>query len=660
MIRSRGRVGLPVRSVETPAVPMFSPPLQTEALNDAMFQRYFDPITVKGTEILVQTVSMTANNVALSVIKDGQRSKYVLKSSYGGDDHNVGQSVVLPSGRIMAVCCSHAETTAMRYKVSNETSYPYTMSAERTITKPVGWSYLSYTQAYYLSDGTVRVFSRAYNSGTGDYMYYMFSALASAIDLGTETWTATQLYFRTSQRPYPCIRQNPSDLSRLDFFIEGANIAEGTTDIGHFYLKTVAGVDHYYKTNGTEIVSVLPFDLYADWTLVASVSGTGTEDYLHVDGGYDALGNPRSLVAYFPTGAAPGRTNVIFRMNYWNGSAWVQFRVGTQSNAVIGTGSGTMGCGVFDKADKNKIYLSETVSGVFQVREYTIDQAANTSTLVRTISDQTAKHDFRPFSTGLTDYPLAFIRDETWVDFTNWSSNMYIVGSRITPKLVLNLKLLEASGQTLADSSVNALDLHNGLDGSVTATDLQFVTKGISVASGDGAIMKTGAPPDLVGTNFYYAVVANTSGITGTGTHMYLGRDDTTARQFQFRINNGNVEFLWRKQDASAVTTVGGAITTGSATYRLVSVWMNNGVVKIYVDGLQLGSDGAVTTPGNASAATTGICLGSRLSAGTFANNYPGVIAAARVYRDVTTSVQVNAINADIIAQVLADKSIVL
>lgn len=646
-------IGLPLGGQ---SVSPYSPEL---AYTDAMWQRIFDPIAAKGDEIFFQNVSMDANDVKLHVVKDGQRSSYVVKSSYGGDDHNTGGSVVLPGGTVMTVTCSHSEGTALRYKITNQTTYPYTLSAERTITKPAGWTYMSYSQIFYLSDGTVRVFSRAYNTGTLQYVYYMFKTTAASIIAGTEVWTAIEVYARASQRPYPCIRQNPDYPSRLDFLVEGANIAEGTTDLGHFYLDTIGGSDKYYKSDGTEIVAALPFDLYTEWTLIASVAGAGIEDYLQVDGGYDDSGNPRTMAAYFPTGAAPGRTNVQFKVFYWNGSAWTGFRVGTQNNTLIGTGSGTMGCGCFDKINKNRIWLSETVSGVFQVREYSLNQAGGTASFVRTTSKQAVKHDFRPTATGVEDYPVAFIQLNSWTDYTDWDGDLHIVGiTPITPKLILNLRLLETSGQTLADSSVNALDFHNGLDGSVTGTDLQFVAGGVSVASGDGAIMKTGAPPDMIGTDFYFAVVANTSTITGTGTHMLLSRDDTTARQFQFRINNGNLEFLWRKNDLSAVTTVAGAVTTGSATYKLFSAWMRDGVVKVYVNGAQLGSDGAVATPFNASTATTGVCLGSRLNSGVFANNYPGVIAAARIYRNVDTASQLVTLNADMLAQVLADKGI--
>lgn len=636
-----------------------TPYLPQLAYTDAMWQRIFDPIANKGDEIFFQNVSMAANDIKLHVVKDGQRSSYVAKTSYGGDDHNTGGSVVLPGGKVMTVYCSHSEATALRYKVTNETTYPYTLSAERTITKPVGWTYMSYSQIFYLSDGTVRVFSRAYNTGTLQYVYYMFKTTAASIIAGTEVWTAIEVYSRASQRPYPCIRQNPDYPSRLDFLVEGANIAEGTTDLGHFYLDTISGSDKYYKSDGTEIVAALPFDLYTEWTLIASVAGAGIEDYLQVDGGYDANGNPRTMAAYFPTGAATGKTDVQFKVFYWNGSTWTGFRVGTQNNTLIGTGSGTMGCGCFDKIDKNRIWLSETVSGVFQVREYALNQAGGSASLVRTTSTQSVKHDFRPTATGVADYPVAFIQLNSWTNYTTWDGDLHIVGiTPITPKLILNLRLLETSGQTLSDSSVNTLNFYNGLDGSVTATDLQFVTGGVSVSSGDGAIMQTGAPADLIGTDFYFAVVANTAGITGTGTHALLARDDGTARQFQFRINNGNLEFLWRKTDLSAVTLVAGAVTTGSTTYKLFSAWMRDGVVKVYVNGTQLGIDGAVALPFNASTATTGVCLGSRLSSGVFANNYPGVIAAARIYRNVDTESQLASLNASMIAQVLADKGI--
>ena len=629
---------------------------------DAMWQRFFTPVLLKGgNELFLQTVAKSGgdNNIRLHLIKDAQYSSYVVKSAYGGDDHNVGMSVVLPSGRVMTTTCSHGEATGVRYKVTNQTSYPYTLSAERTIPKMAGFTYQSYSQVYYLSDGTVRVFSRSYNTGTLVYGYAMFTTTAAAIDAGTETWTATNIYTRVvatvPMRPYPCIRQNPSNMARLDFFVEGANIAEGTTDIGHFYLDVTSG-DKWYKSNGTEIVAALPFDLYTEWTLAAAV--VSGEDWSHQDAGYDADGYPRALLAFFPTGGGVAKTDVQYKMSCWNGSAWRQFRVGTLDNTVI-DGSGTVGSATLDTIDKNRMWLSEYVGGIYQVREYRINQAADTATYVRTVSSQRAKHDYRPYATGLAATPVAFIRINYVNSYTDFDSSLVLAGGAVTPKLVADWRITETSGQTLADSSGNGLDIQNGLTSGATSTDLTFVTNGVSAAATQGSVMATGAPADLIGTNFYFAVVANTSGITGTGTHQWLARDDATARQFQFRINNGSMQFVYRQVALTAVTTTAGAITTGDSTYRLYSVWMKDGVVKCYVNGVQLGSDGAVSTPFDANTATTGICLAARLNAGAFTEQYPGVIAAARVYRDVNDEADLAALNVAIIARV-ADKGIVV
>ena len=628
---------------------------------DAMWQRFFTPVLLKGgNELFLQTVGKSGgdNNIRLHLIKNSQYSSYVVKSAYGGDDHNVGMSVVLPSGRVMTTCCTHGEATGIRYKVTNQTSYPYTLSAERTIPKLIGYTYQSYSQVYYLSDGTVRVFSRAYNTGTLVYGYAMFTTTAASIDAGTEVWTQTNIYTRVvatvPMRPYPCIRQNPSNMARLDFFVEGANIAEGTTDIGHFYLDVTAG-DKWCKSDGTQILAALPFDLYSEWTLAAAV--VSSEDWSHQDAGYDAGGNPRALLAYFPTGGGGAKTDVQYKMSYWNGSTWRQFRVGTLDNTVI-DGSGTVGAGTLDTIDKNRMWLSEYVGGIYQVREYSINQAGETSTYVGTVSEQNTKHDYRPYATGLASLPVAFIRVNYVNSYTDFDSSLVISGGQVLPKLVADWRITETSGQTLADSSGNGLDIQNGLTSGATSTDLTFVTNGVSAAATQGSVMVTGAPADLIGTNFYFAVVANTSGITGTGTHQWLARDDGTARQFQFRILNGSMQFLWRQVSLAAVTLTAGAVVTGSSTFRLYSAWMKDGVVKCYVNGVQLGSDGAVATPFDGNTATTGICLAARLNTGAFAEQYPGVIAAARVYRDVYDAADIATINAQLMAQIRSDKGI--
>ncbi len=632
-----------------------------QAYADGVWQRYFTPYLKTTTdELLLASVTGAGStgDVHLTQLKGSELTTYMTAKSFQVDNHVVGMSLELPSGRIMQTFLKHNDTNGVSYRVSTGTSFPYTFAALKLIAVPATWNSSAYCQVFYMPDGTVRAFFRTLRTAGTVWGFFMATTTAASIEAGTEVWTTKEIYTRSGQRPYAVIRQHPTNLNRLDFHMDGANIGEGTTDIGHFYMDITSGSDKFYKTDGTEIVAALPFDLLANWTLIEAV--TGSADFLHFDADHDAAGNPRSLVMYWPTGLAAPATDGQHKLYRWTGSAWTGFRVGTAGdNSTIGTaGNLNMPGGAFNPLDKSKLILSETVGGVYQCREYALNQVAGTTTLLQTISEQAAIHDFVPFGTGHASYPYAFVRLSQWTSYTNYNGSIQLFGADFNDgaKLIADWQIAETSGQSFADSSGNVLPLVNGTTAGVDAGDVTFVTNGISAAAAaDGCT--SAFHPDLIGKSFYFQAVVNTSNITGTGTHAMIARDDSAAGfHFQFRINNGNLELVYRDTAGSATVISGGAVTTGSATFHLFGAWIHNGTVRMRKDSAAAAS-GSVTNPTDGFA-TGGVQLASRISAGALTNNFPGTVAFARIWKNVTTEAQLAGLDSAMAALALSAKGI--
>lgn len=311
------------------------------------------------------------------------------------DDHNNGGLLALPGGRLFHAWSHHStDTVGIRYRVSTN-ALPDISAWNAEVDVSNAATATAYVKPYLLSDGYVRVFYRS--GATTTRPYKMIKALATDVEAGTATWAISSILQTTNERPYVKTVQNGPD--RVDFFFTNGHPNEVDTSLYHCYMTVSAGVESFFKSDGTPITAGLPFDAVTEGTLIQASGGNRCWNW---DISIGADGYPRCLATRYPT--STGARDVMFQdIEYWHyrwtGAAWTGFRLATNQLSLYPQENSYAGGMCFDSQDVTKLFISLIdTDATYELFEYSIDEAALTKTLVRQITANSGAHNCRPYS----------------------------------------------------------------------------------------------------------------------------------------------------------------------------------------------------------------------------------------------------------------------
>lgn len=173
---------------------------------------------------------------------------------------------------------------------------------------------------------------------------------------------------------------------------------------------------------------------------------------------------------------------------------------------------------------------------------------------------------------------------------------------------------------TFADSSGNS---HGGtLSQGVTFGTTGLVTgdsdTAATIASPSNAQVAAGAWLDAAPTAVSMFVIAKTS--QSTGTPMLLSRDDFSARQWQWRLNAGKMEFV---KIAGSVVTASAPTSTADGNIHDYGVTYDGSNIRLYVDGAKVTTQAAAGSLGTLGSR---LFLALRAPTGTATDFYVGVL----------------------------------
>lgn len=346
-------------------------------------------------------------------------------SNFEVDAHADVTLLQLPGGRLMTLASKHSsETAGLRYKVSTN-PLPDTSVFNSTVTISNGGVTTSYTKPYLLSDGIVRVYFRSGGSTTRPYN--VAKAPATNIEAGTATWAVTSVIQTTGARPYV---KNEQDGDRIHWFVTNGHPNEVATSLYHFYMELIGGVERYFKSDGTEIVAALPFDPVAEATLIQNTVG-GTNWNWDITVGAD--GRPRVLATRYPSAAGAAiprdvpQTDIEYWHYRWTGAAWTGFKlVGGQFGLYLAENCYVGGL-VFDALDATRVFAAISINGVYEMVEWSINEALQTKTLVRTITANSPFNNIRPrpvFNYAPGGYRAVWMRGR-FTTYTDYDTALY-------------------------------------------------------------------------------------------------------------------------------------------------------------------------------------------------------------------------------------------
>jgi hypothetical protein len=349
-----------------------------------------------------------------------------LKTALELDDHNDAAHTKLPAGRIASFYSKHATgTEGFHYSVSNTPS-PDTQTFNAEVLVNNGGEGTSYSKPVYLSaDGYVRNFFRSGSSALVTMPQKMSKALATDVEAGTAAWVNSSIFQATNQRTYAHCVGNGVD--RIDFFVTDGHPNEIATSVYHFYMQVIAGVERYFKSDGTEILAALPFEVSTNATLIDDTTGGRCWNW-NIKLGAD--GKPRVLFTKYPssTGArGVAFTDVEYWHGRWTGSAWVKTRLATGQISLYAQENHYAGGLCFDGNTTDTIYQCRVVNPTdkYSLSEWTFNETTAVATKVRDISTDQNFHQFRPFSAvGHGDDAVVFFLYGRYTTYADYATSM--------------------------------------------------------------------------------------------------------------------------------------------------------------------------------------------------------------------------------------------
>jgi hypothetical protein len=385
---------------------------------------YNHPVVLADGAVAYSGSVSTLGSVQVTKTENKVDSVFTMNPALQVDDHNEATMLELPGGKLACFYSRHSsDTVGLRYRVtSNDLPDMSAFSAEVLISNG-GVDATAYTLPFMLEDNEVRVYFRS-GGGAGTRPRKMARAPGADVEAGTATWAVSTIFETTDERPYMVACQNGTD--RIDFLVTDGHPNESPTSLYHCYMQLDAGTEKYYQSDGTEITA--PIDVTTEATLVDNTTGGRTwNDKIAI--GSD--GHPRILFTKYPSGTDGANggatfTDIEYWHGRWTGSAWVKTRLLTGQYSLYSGEVYYAGGMCFDGNDVTTLYLCEIVSGKYEVRKYSFNEAAATKTLVTDITTGSSTNNIRPQSPVGATRPFAVSwLDGTYTTYQNFATVMH-------------------------------------------------------------------------------------------------------------------------------------------------------------------------------------------------------------------------------------------
>lgn len=332
-------------------------------------------------------------------------------SLFENDDHDNAAVMRLQDGRIAAFYSKHNDSSGFRYRLSTSADDISAFDAEVQVSpsgEQVGYSnlhYLSSTGKYY--NHYRRNLGPTYGQATSDF----------------STWDTSRTWISNgAQRPY--IKSVSNGVDRIDFLFTSGHPNETVNHLYHAYMLIVAGVETWYKSDGTLIGTSGATGATA--TQIWDGSTAAGESWSW-DIAYGDDGHPRVLFAVFPS-----TTDHRYRMGRWTGSAWTTAEVTTGGQYLYATEANYSGGMCFDSQDTDIVYLSKEVGSAFELQEWRTTDSGATWAKHRDITSGSAsgQRNCRPYSPRNHDGRACVVWwSGTYTSFTSFSTAVKAVAS---------------------------------------------------------------------------------------------------------------------------------------------------------------------------------------------------------------------------------------
>lgn len=407
-----------------PAIP------ETYSLKNSGVTTWFNapPAIANGGYVYAGSMgsNVTGGQVQLDRVKDGEALTIAAAHNFGQDDHNNGVAVPLAGGKLAYFYSGH-DDTHLRYRVSLGAMPEIgAFDVEKTVSAPAGYNGTAYVNAFRLGD-YVYVFQRGTPSAGTTFSAIMSKCLASKIEDGTAVsgdWTRSAYCERSGHRAYLKPVQNGAD--RVDFFFTDGHPNAIVTSLYHFYMVASAGSEAWYKSDGTQIVAALPFDIPTEATTIIDDDVRWWNWDIRI--GED--GHPRCLSARFPTvDGGAGLTDIQYWHHRWTGSAWVNTQLASNQKSLYVAEPYYAGGLCFDGNDTGTIYSAELSGSTYELYQYSFDEGTATRSLAAQITTGSTYHNFRPFSAADHGDDCAVLWSYgSYTSYTNLDTNILAYG----------------------------------------------------------------------------------------------------------------------------------------------------------------------------------------------------------------------------------------
>lgn len=379
----------------------------TELVSDGAWTWFNDPRAIysDGATYIGYITADGSPGVSKLDHATGQVSSFVLASGMEADDHDNPALFVRQDGKLLAAYSKHSADNLSRVRVASVAGSVAAWEAEQTIDNGAE---VCYANLHKLSDSAKLYFE--FRSGFGAERPR--KRWASAND-GT-SWDAAATWIgQTGQRPYTKSCSNGVD--RIDFLITTGHPNEANSSVYHAYMRLDAGVEKFYKSDGTLIgTSMTP----ADGSMVYDYS-VASQDGWVFDIAYGSNGHPAALFTKYVS-----TTDHRYMFARWTGSAWTTpaqiCAAGSYLYAAEENYSGGM---CFDGNNTMRVFVSVKTGGAWEVQEYrSADDGATWAKHRDITTDGGTQKNCRPWSPRGHDARLAVLwwkgRYTTYTDYS--------------------------------------------------------------------------------------------------------------------------------------------------------------------------------------------------------------------------------------------------
>jgi hypothetical protein len=333
-------------------------------------------------------------------------AEFVLTGTFQADDHNNAALVFATDGKLWANYSKHNDADGNRLRVT---------SAAEDIS---AWS----TEAVVASAGAVAYSNTHYLSATGRYYNHFRRGVSSQWAISSDdlaTWdTEREWIVNGGERPY--VKACNNGVDRIDLLFTTGHPSQTVSSVYHCYMQLDAGVEKFYKTDGTYIGtgSVTPAQASLVWDASA---GNGEAWTWEMAIGAD--GHPRALFTRFPS-----TSDHRYMHGRWTGSAWVTSEITAGGGYLYAAEEFYSGGLCFDANDTTRVYLSKYVTDTWEIQEWRTGDDGATWALFRDITAASGAGvvNGRPYSPRNHDGQCCCVWWRgTYTDFTSFSTAVY-------------------------------------------------------------------------------------------------------------------------------------------------------------------------------------------------------------------------------------------